>query len=331
MRRKHILVLTEGADSHSDVVIDALHSAGECVVRLNTDRFFEDGVRVEYSQTVPGDLVEINLWFNGEIISAHKIKSVWYRRPKALVVVDSMEDKGQQEFAERELNELLLNYFHLLKQSFWVSNISALEMARRKLPQLRLAGDLGFCVPKTLVTNRSEGVSEFVKFCGGQIIYKTLHTPNLTTHNELFGVQTSIVNKSDLEYVDLISRSGGIFQEYLPKKFEVRVTIIGRKVFAVKIDSQKSEGGKIDWREALSLGHVPVEPTTLPDHIEMACLKMVEAYGLQFGAIDLIFSTNGQWYFLELNPNGQWYWVEYLTGLPMTSAMANLLIKNSPV
>lgn len=327
---KHILVLTESGDSHSDVVIDTLHSAGECVVRLNTDRFFEDGVRIEYSQTTRSASAETNLWVNGEIIHARKTKSVWYRRPRT-PIVDSVEDRGQQEFAERELNELLLNYFHLLKQSFWVSNISALDIARRKLPQLGLASDLGFSVPKTLVTNRPEGVRGFVKTCGGQIIYKTLHTPNLISNNELLGVQTSIVNESDLEHIDLISRSGGIFQEYLPKKFEVRVTVVGRKVFAAKIDSQKSEDGKVDWREALSLGQVPVEPMALPDHIELACLNMVEAYGLQFGAIDLIFSTNGQWYFLELNPNGQWYWVEYLTGLPMTGAMSTLLIRGNSV
>jgi glutathione synthase/RimK-type ligase-like ATP-grasp enzyme len=50
---------------------------------------------------------------------------------------------------------------------------------------------------------------------------------------------------------------------------------------------------------------------------------------LQYGAFDLIKSTDGYYYFLEVNSQGQWLWIEDLTGLKITQSIADWLIKNS--
>ena len=49
--------------------------------------------------------------------------------------------------------------------------------------------------------------------------------------------------------------------------------------------------------------------------------------GLCFGAIDMILTPKNEYVFLEVNPNGQWGWIEELTRVPISSAVANLLIK----
>jgi len=43
-------------------------------------------------------------------------------------------------------------------------------------------------------------------------------------------------------------------------------------------------------------------------------LRTAPAYGLNFGAIDLIVDPDGEFFFLELNPNGQWAWIQQATG-----------------
>jgi glutathione synthase/RimK-type ligase-like ATP-grasp enzyme len=65
----------------------------------------------------------------------------------------------------------------------------------------------------------------------------------------------------------------------------------------------------------------------LPTQIEERCIALVEAYGLSFGAIDLVRRTSGEYVFLELNPNGQWAWVEQLCGLPLRARLADHLLE----
>jgi hypothetical protein len=39
-----------------------------------------------------------------------------------------------------------------------------------------------------------------------------------------------------------------IFQAYVPKQLEVRVTVVGTAVFAAEIHSQKTRRTRYDWR-----------------------------------------------------------------------------------
>ena len=63
----------------------------------------------------------------------------------------------------------------------------------------------------------------------------------------------------------------------------------------------------------------------LPDEIRSSCLRLVRALNLRFGAIDLVLTPDGQYYFLEINPNGQWLWLEDKLGFPITNDIATWL------
>jgi len=51
----------------------------------------------------------------------------------------------------------------------------------------------------------------------------------------------------------------------------------------------------------------------------------MDSLGLVFGALDFVVTPDGQWIFLEINPNGQWFWIERQTGMPISTALAELL------
>ena len=141
----------------------------------------------------------------------------------------------------------------------------------------------------------------------------------------MWGIPTTIIEKHHLERIDLVRPTGGIFQEYIEKAYEVRVTIIGNALFASKIDSQADPRGRTDWRDAVANQLVSVSTYSLPSVVANQCLSIVENFDLAFGAIDLICSPAGEYIFLELNCNGQWLWVEDETGQPLSEAMVRLL------
>ena len=48
---------------------------------------------------------------------------------------------------------------------------------------------------------------------------------------------------------------------------------------------------------------------------------MLDEFGLNFGAFDIIRDEDDTLYFIELNPNRQWYWIKILTKMPRVRAM----------
>ena len=53
-------------------------------------------------------------------------------------------------------------------------------------------------------------------------------------------------------------------------------------------------------------------------------------FQLNYGAFDLILTPNGRYIFLEINPVGEFYWLEKHAGLPISQAIADILIKSPP-
>lgn len=319
-----VLIVSCSNDIHSNEIELKLHASGAQVIRLNTDQFVESSCELSF-----GDNPEkATIIVQDERWRLSDITSVWYRRPE--LVRTGVENPSQRLFAEQELSELIRQVYFLTDHAYWVSKYQALDAARRKVPQLHLAKQLGMRVPRTVVTNSPAEVREFAESCARPIIYKTLHAPVIKpgARPELWGVPTTILKPEQLDRIELIRRTGGIFQEYIEKQYEIRVTIIGEELFAAKIDSQSDKSGKIDWRDAVAFGQVSVSPYELPASVAQQCRDVVADYDLAFGAIDLIRTPDGEYIFLELNCNGQWLWVEEQTGQPLSDAMVKCLTRS---
>ena len=113
-------------------------------------------------------------------------------------------------------------------------------------------------------------------------------------------------------------------QEYIEKRYEYRVMIIGHQVLACRIDSQASPMTKTDWRhyDFNNVEHTRVElPLATQEHL----IRFMQEVGLNYGAIDLIETPEGDYVFLEVNPCGQWGWIEHFADLQIPQAVANML------
>jgi glutathione synthase/RimK-type ligase-like ATP-grasp enzyme len=213
-----------------------------------------------------------------------------------------------------------------------MSHPDAIRNASHKLPQLRIARDLGFRIPETLMSNNPAEIRDFhsmLKDRGAKLAAKLISKgpPRADHPDGQYVVFTQILSESDLQNDAVLGICPAMYQEYVEKAFELRVTVVGDEIFACEIHSQKSDSTLIDWRryDFPSTPHLVHDSS--PDLVRR-CLELTKHYRLEFAAIDLIVTPAGETVFLELNPNGQWGWIEELTGLPIANAIARHLARS---
>ncbi|MBX5449368.1 MAG: hypothetical protein IRZ24_04810 [Thermogemmatispora sp.] len=328
-----VLILSQAADAHVPPVLQILRQRGTAVHWVDTADFPEHlSLRAELQAGTP-------CW-HGTLSSPEQqidlaaVHSIWWRRPQRYRA-PALYAPAVRAFIEREAPRGLLGVLRgtiIAPQPFWVNPREALEAAEYKPAQLCAACAVGLRVPRTLVTNDPEAVRRFAEACEGRIIGKALARGILeepggtTTAGERIAARflyTSAIFPEHLQQLEGVRTTAHLFQERLPKAFDLRVVIMGRQVFAIEIHAPPSSEAALDWRRAYRDLHYQLHE--LPAQIVDQLQTLVRRFGLQFAAADLLVTPEGEYVFLELNPNGQWYWLEPATGLPLAAAMANLL------
>jgi glutathione synthase/RimK-type ligase-like ATP-grasp enzyme len=229
------------------------------------------------------------------------------------------------DFAQREWRAVLDALEFFTPRAFWVNPRAADIQAKNKPAQLIIARELGLTLPTSLISNDPSEVEKFVSTGSDDYVYKPL-TWYFDPPDRI--VFTSAVTREQIAIdPEAISLAPGIFQVRIPKAYEVRATVVGDEVFSVRIDSQAREDTKLDWRR--NQGEVPYARHTLPDDVRILLLAMNARLGLVYGAYDLIVTPSEQYVFLEVNPVGQWLWLERATGIPISKALAELLLRPS--
>ncbi|HBB65351.1 MAG TPA: hypothetical protein DCZ84_01770 [Candidatus Vogelbacteria bacterium] len=320
-----LLIITSQADSHADYLMHKLIDKGITVVRLNTDDF-SNHLSVTYS-IGNGHHITITLPDSRSIsFTPHDITAVWYRKP-FLSRFDCTGQSTVTAFAGREIESYLADLISCLGHVKWINHPYANKTAENKIGQLRLAEQIGLRIPKTLITNDPTRAGDFLRCFPQQgIVYKTLSNPFISETTSAFrSVFTSKVKMSP-EIEQSIKVAPCLFQEYIEKAYELRVTVVGQQVFAARILSQEHTQTSTDWRHRQDEVTLKHEVEILKSDVEQACVQIVKQLGLVFGAIDLIVTLDGKYVFLEINPNGQWLWVEHLLGLHISEALIEELI-----
>lgn len=262
---------------------------------------------------------------DGDGLDLLDTKSVWNRlKPLIPGPAAGPLETSAGEFAQREWKTILQSLRSFLKGARWINDVDFQFHIAFKPIQLKLACELGFLVPDTLITNNPKDIlAMFDKH--SRVIYKPLNgfvfpdqTGILTTEVSRVSVQTRSVN---------IRKAPGIFQQFIEKDFELRVTVVGSEVFPALIRTPKSGSAAIDWRHA----HFEdiFENFTLDEGTKDLILQFHHASHLWFAAYDFAVDSKGDLYFLECNPAGQFLWLEHALGLQITNAIARCLCMHS--
>jgi glutathione synthase/RimK-type ligase-like ATP-grasp enzyme len=196
-----------------------------------------------------------------------EVSGVWVRfKPQRLTERQNTEDANVTRFVEAEWNAVIRGLYYFWSGASWVNPIYG--GGGSKLEQIYIARECGLDVPETIVTNDPDAVRELIGRCG-KVVYKSLTT---TDFSEAHWIWTTLLDESRIEqYADNIRRAPGIFQEFVPKVYELRVTVVGDKIFPVKIVTPSEGPGVIDWR--LSEPANNVELATIGSGVAEALLR----------------------------------------------------------
>ncbi|TSD02816.1 MAG: hypothetical protein Athens071416_455 [Parcubacteria group bacterium Athens0714_16] len=322
-----ILIITSKPDLHADYLEEKLNKQKIQFVRFNADEL-ANRFLVTYTENGGHVILETKDGKKCELFKPNEITAIWYRKP-FLTKFDRIKQNINVAFAGREtdayLQDLCLSLFE--SGCKWINHPESNRVADNKIFQLRLAQQLGLHVPKTIVTNNTEEVLDFYKHIEPkQLIYKTLSHPFISETAETFrSVFTSHLEISQ-QTMESIKFAPCLIQEQIDKDHELRITVIGDRLFTARIFSQDTLSTTIDWRRDQHKIKLRQELATLDPNIERLCFQLLKQLNLIFGTIDMIVTPTGEHVFLEVNPNGQWLWIETILGAPISDALITELV-----
>jgi ATP-grasp ribosomal peptide maturase len=306
--------LTGHDDPTADVVVAELVQRGAHMVRMDIGDF---PARLSLAAT-SGPRWEGRLWHGSTSVDLSAITSVYYRRPTRFSFPDGLSD-GDRAFASAEARLGLGGVLAAL-DAMWVNDPMRVAAAEYKPLQLSIAARVGLTVPRTLITNDYGAAAEFARG-SGDLVCKALSSLVLSDVEGAKGIYTSRIRVADID-PDQLAATTHLIQEWVPKRYDTRVTMVGERAHAVAIHAGSTEG-HTDWRT--DYANLTYEVITSPADISAGMAAYLKTLGLHFGAFDFVVTPSGEWVFLECNPAGQWLWLQEEAGLPIGASLAELL------
>jgi glutathione synthase/RimK-type ligase-like ATP-grasp enzyme len=298
MNYPQILILSSLYDFSVDLVVSKILKSGIPYIRLNK----EDLPKYRITLDPINQQMQIRYGSETFLITNDHLKSVWFRQPIFLRNTPSKGLSLNEQLMKSQWSAFL-RALSLFSSAKWMNWPQSTYLAESKPYQLSLASRLGFTVPKTRVSNDIYGIreSKFKK----NVILKSLDTVLLNENKECFFTYSTITDHNFWKEEEL-SDSPALVQECIENKTDIRVTIIGDKLYATKI-LKNGQGIQGDWR-VTPKASLEYEPIELSKSVSESCLNITRELGLNFAGIDLLENSK-QIVFLEINPTGEWQWI----------------------
>ncbi len=312
----YVLIVSTLADVATDDVVKILSTRSVPHLRINTEDYPFSRTLVFHPEHASGDI-----WMKSDSEVLGPPATIWYRRLRSPAKPEEM-DSGVYEFCLQENRAALMGRI-LGSSARWMSHPAAVWQSEHKLLQLSLAMQVGLAIPRTVITNDPSAVrTAFLDF--GSMVVKPVKTGHVTYRGQELAIFTSRLLREHLDELESAKLSPAIYQELIPKRYDIRATIVGKRIISAAIDSQSDPSALIDWRHT-SDPELPHYPITLPENVTIRLLKLMKLLNLNFGAVDLIQTPDGDYVFLEVNPNGQWLWIDDKLELGISEAVADWL------
>lgn len=304
-----VVLFSSNYDYSTDQVINWLLFYGDNVIRINHEdsklkKLFNDKSVFEEVRISFGNDTEINL---------NNINSVWFKGSRLVSYIYN-ESFVQNKETNFEINDKITNESKVLSE-FLNSTLetkktigSFKNFGLNKLLTLKKAKKIGINVPDTFILNNKNDL-EKVLCSYNNIACKAIYEAiPLTLKNETYLCYTKIINAQNINDIPE-NFNYSCFQQYIEKKYEIRVFYLNGKFYSMAIFSQENSQTKTDFRQYDNENPNRYTPFQLPIEIENKLSNLFEELELNTGSVDLIYSTNSTFYFLEINPVGQYDFV----------------------
>ncbi len=321
-----ILLLSKEQEETTNSVIDWLDFYNASYYRFNGTQLnknaplFLDISKPENNKNLP---------FN-----ANDIKVVWYRRwesnnkktSKKIDLEASLKFRFNQ-YLNSELRGLPYAFFSLFNSAYWLSKPEK-HVNEDKFYYLKIAQSLAIDIPQTYILNTKK---DLVKILSSGI---KLITKNMS--NAMF---MKIANKTYTQYTEKIDFNDlanipetffpSMFQEKIDKEYEIRTFYLDNQFYSMAIFSQLDNQTAIDFRKYNFKKPNRRVPYRLPKDLRQKLKKMIKILSITTCSIDIIKSTNGKYYFLEINLVGQFGMVSLPCNYYLEKKVAEHLIKHN--
>lgn len=309
--RPHVLILSGLYDFSTDLVALELDRAGVPYVRLNREQLSDHRLTLDpfapcLTIAGPGGTFEVG----------PGLRAVWFRQPVFLRNTPPVPlSPGEQ--LERSQWTAFLRALCVFRYAAWMNDPPATYLAESKPYQLAVAAACGFRVPDTLATNDAARIR---KTFPESLVVKSLDTVLLREGDDCLFTYTTI-NAGAALHDEAVAAVPLLAQRALDQKTDLRVTVIGDRLFAVRILSA-GVGIPGDWR-VIPKTELEYPDVALDSETADQCLRLTRRLGLAFAAIDLLEAPEGI-FFIEVNPTGEWGWLS-TADRPIAAAIATWL------
>lgn len=293
------------------------------LLRCKQDVFVFEADKVALQETpfsVKIDEQRMSVTYDNKELCLDGLAAAWFRRPS--FITNPQSDGAVQMSLDMERRLLQAGIWNEIPDDIWLNSPEQIRRAEGKVTQLIRAQNLGFNIPKTVISNTWPELQQELP---DDVICKSAYSIFYDGTGYIPLYTTRFTNSAD-ELPLQLNPFPGIWQPSLNKAREWRITAIGDETFDAAIYT--SEDAKDDWRKyQLIPGNVEFRKETFPDNLKEKCIEYLGSTGLRFGCFDFIEDQDGVVTFLECNPNGQFMWLQAALGLPISNAIASELIK----
>jgi hypothetical protein len=247
---------------------------------------------------------------SGRSVELAQVKSVYWRS-YAGVGAAELPHAGQNALAANDARSLFESLLIALPAR-WVNGWNAYLLHQTKPVQLARVAALGVPVPATLLSNDPESVRAFAAQhprCIFKPVQGGAHTRRLEPRH---------LTETNLAHLAIAPVT---IQEEVPGT-DVRVFVAGPRVLACEIRTQH-----VDFRDDPD---PRITPCSLPAEVAAWCVQAARALELVWAGIDVRRTPEGRHVFLEANPSPMFLGFEDRTKLPLTDALASLLLPPTP-
>ena len=225
-----------------------------------------------------------------------------------------------RNFVSEQFNTLIWATLRKFEVGRWINAPWAVRDAENKLVQLTAAIEAGFATPRTLVSSHAGEVRAFAAQSARGVVVKSLDSPLVWEDDESAGfLYTSEVDVSQ------VSDTGfpRLFQERVDSQEELRITVVGRQMFAARVRHEDLDDGS-DWRKSAA-SHQAFEPTLISASVRDQLAQVMRTLGLQIGGFDLLRSGD-EVVFLEVNASCAYLWLERALETHITETVIQTLL-----
>jgi ATP-GRASP peptide maturase of grasp-with-spasm system len=285
-----ILIISEEADLSTSLVIDWLFYYKLNFIRLNEND--------ELSLELENNDFKISTKNNSFYLSS--IKGVWYRRGFLNFKIKSIGEKKIDKYRENEFINLRDFLYYKLSKIPNINNY--LNSDVNKLVVNDIAKDVGLLVPDEILINKKSDLAKIENI--DNIITKSIASSVMLNYDDFFIVGYTSKIKSFESFPETFFPS--LIQNYIEKKYELRIFFLHDKFYSMAIFSQNDEQTKVDFRNYNKKKPNRNIPFELTDGIKYKLTKLMNKLDLNCGSIDMIYTPAGEFFFLEVNPIGQY-------------------------